>query len=186
MSGDVMLLKLICSKGKIYLQNPVTLQEPYYEAIEKEYEQIDYKVIVKSRNRAYRDSGWSEYFIGYMAFSQNNMVLFIPADHFSITSNVMQWQNTRGYAAYMEKSDIVFWFDQESSQDNSTLKLSKHHALVWDFPLLKSKYAQMDIHWESESARNYAMSFFKKISSASAEEVSWRLYSIFDETQRKE
>ena len=176
LSGDIMILNLIHARNRIILQNPIVLQEPYFEAIPKQFGDPDYKEMIKSRARACREPGWLEQDIGYVVFDSDSHVIFVPSNNF-YQNDIVKWRNTRGYAAYMEKSDVFFWVEKEAEKDESTLRLDKHQALMWDFPLLKGKYLQMDIYWESAGTRDYAMAFFRTMARPRVEEVAWRLYS---------
>ena len=174
MSGDIMLIQVKEIKGRIELQCPVILQEPYFETILMPFDQIDYKEIIKSRLRTSRGNGFFEQDLGYMIFSTNNIVLFIPAN-----GTITQWPNIRGYAAYMENSDINVWLGREKG--HSDLNLDKYQALVWNFPLLKSKYANLNVYWESEETKDFCMSFFRQMALSHSEMISWKLYSQFGE-----
>lgn len=173
-SGDIMILKLVYCENRIILQNPIILQEPYFEGEPNQYGIIDYKIKIKSCLSTEGKSFFSERNLGYMVFSVNNLALFIPANNFS-HNDITQWHGIRGYAAYMEKSDVVFWTEKEAN--NSTLRLRKHHTLVWSFPFLKSKYNAINVYWKSEKTKSYAMSFFRNITHNGTEIVSWRLFS---------
>ena len=176
MSGDIMLLQVKKNKGRIELQCPVILLEPYFETILMPFDQIDYKEIIKSRVRPNRENGFFEQDLGYMIFSTNNIVVFIPAN-----SEVTQWPNVRGYAAYMENSDIAVWLEKEKKQGNSVISHCPPQALVWFFPLLKSKYKKLDVYWESEETKEFCMLFFGQMESSYSEMISWKLFSQFGE-----
>jgi hypothetical protein len=77
----------------------------------------------------------------------------------------------------MKKSDIVYWLEKEEKENDSTLQINKHQALVWDFPLLKDKFIEMDVYWKSKNVKDFSMSFFRTITPNCEEVVSWRLYS---------
>ncbi len=177
-SGDVLMLNICQAGNKLIFRNPMILQEPYFSMSDELYLiQIDDHTRYTSgsfyiKSMLEYDKKALGHTFGYMIFGANNNVLFIPR---LIDFDYSQWPGVWSYQAYMEESDIVFWLERESDKPASTLKLCKHNALVWDFPLIKNKYAQMDIYWESASVRDFAMSFFRGIKQSHPEIVSWRL-----------
>ncbi len=181
MQGDVMVIELVYDKGRIILQNPVTLQPPFFEKIVGKYGMTSHKAVVKSRENTQRKQGFFSRNLGYMIFSQNNIVLFIHSEGLYNDTLQSQWQNTRGYAALMPHSDIPSWLDGLATDSSMTVKLDKHNALVWDLPFLKEKYLKMEIQWGSEKTRDYAISFFHKMVPRQETDVSWRLHSLFGE-----
>ena len=184
-SGDILVLeiKTIENKKRFILTRPVVLQEPYFETLKEPYLDDQYRAVseiffikscLKFDNEEMYEKGR---LFGFMVFGTNNFVRFRPCH-----SIFFHWHRAWGYQAYMEESDIGFWLERESDRPASTLKLCKHQALVWDFPLIKDKYVQWDIYWESESVRDFAMSFIRGIKPSHPEIVSWRLdASIFGE-----
>ena len=175
-SGDILILEVHLEKNKLVLTRPIVLQEPYFETLKEQYLTYGYNNITKFfciKSSLGFDYGSSGHEFGYMIFGANNYVRFRPLD-----IPFFQWAGAWGYQAYMEESDIVFWLERETAKPAPTLKLCKHNALVWDFPLIKNKYVQMDIYWESASVRNFAMSFFRGIRPSHPEIVSWRLGAV--------
>ncbi len=138
MSGDVMVLEIVSNKGKLILKNPILLKEPYFEEIRDQYGITECKPLVKSRYAEEKEPSWFDrefgsmktYNLGHLIISQNNIALLIPSSDY-----YMQWEGTRGYAAYMENTDIVIWLKNATGITKSDLHLEKHQALVWDFPL---------------------------------------------------
>ena len=164
-------------KGSLVLQNAITLSPPYFVKVPQPYEQFYYQPIIKAKSPKQGKSGIFDLEIGYLVISQNNNVLFIPLE---VSDNVaLQWKHTRGYAAYMEHSDLDTWISKERASSLQSLKLDKYGTLIWEFPLIKKEHTQMNICWDSQSTHEFAVAFFNNLSSEHVGVVSWKLYSKF-------
>ena len=177
MTGDILILSVIQRDGALVLQKAITLSSPYFEKIPQPYEEFYYQPIIKSKCLEQGKPRIFDLEIGHLVISQNNNVLFIPLE---VLDNVaLQWKNTRGYAAYMENSDLDTWISKELASSPRSLKMDKYGTLIWEFPLLKEKYTRMNIFWDSQSTREFAVAFFNNLSSEQAGAASWKLYSKF-------